>query len=106
MDPLVAVYTVLLAGALGFVGLVPAQAHRRGRGLVLAAVLGGFLLIAAVSALSAAQTVLGTVMTALAVLFATQAAVSALMMLWREMTEDPAPPAEPSDPAADRGASS
>lgn len=94
MDPIVAAYTVLLAVALGLSGLVQTQAHRRGRGLVLAAVLGGFVLIAAVSALSVAQSVLGTVMTALAVLFATQAAVSALRMLWRELADEDAPSAE------------
>lgn len=101
MDPIVAAYTVLLAGALGLSGLIQSQAHRRGRGLVLAAVLGGFVLIAAVSALSVAQTVLGTVMTALAVLFATHAAVSALMMLWREVTDE----ADEAEPKKDESAS-
>ncbi len=100
MDPIVAAYTILLSGALGLLGLVHAQAHRRGRGLVLAAVLGGFVLIAAVGALVAAQTVIGTLMTALAVLFATQAAISALMMLWREINDEPVTPLAPDDEAA------
>ena len=94
MDPIVAAYTVLLAAALGLSGVVQSHAHRRGRGLVLSTVLGGFVLIAAVSALSVAQSVLGTVMTALAVLFATQAAVSAMVMLWRELADDDAPGVE------------
>jgi hypothetical protein len=98
MDPIVAAYTVLLAVALGLSGLVRAPAHRRGRGLVLAVVLGGFVLIAAVTALSMAQTVLDTIMTALAVLFSSQALVSALMMLWRESSDERAAPTPPVEP--------
>lgn len=94
MDPVIALYTVLLATALGFSGLARSDTRRRGRGLLLAAVLSGFIVVAAVSALVMATTVPGMIVTALAVLFSAQSATTALALLWREIrAETRAPPA-------------
>lgn len=85
MDPVIALYTVLLATALGLSGLARSDTRRRGRGLLLAAVLSGFIVVAAVSALVTAATIPGMIVTALAVLFSSQAATMAISLLWREI---------------------
>lgn len=90
MDPVIALYTVLLAVALGLSGFVRGDARRRGRSLLLAAALAGFILVAATSALVNCATVAGMILTALAVLFAAQAATTAFSLLWREICCAPA----------------
>jgi hypothetical protein len=85
MDPVIALYTVLLAVALGLSGFVRGDARRRGRGLLLAATLAGFMLVAATSALVNVTSVAGMILTALAVLFAAQSATTAFALLWREI---------------------
>lgn len=85
MDPVIALYTILLATALGLSGLARSDTRRRGRGLLLAGVLSGFIVVAATSALVTATTIPGMIVTALAVLFSAQAATAALSLLWREI---------------------
>lgn len=89
MDPVIALYTVLLAVALGLSGFVRGDARRRGRGLLLAAALAGFMLVAATSALVNVTSITGMILTALAVLFAAQSATTALSLLWREICCEP-----------------
>lgn len=89
MDPVIALYTVLLAVALGLSGFVRGDARRRGRGLLLAAALAGFMLVAATSALVNTTSITGMILTALAVLFAAQSATTALSLLWREICFEP-----------------
>lgn len=93
MDPVIALYTVLLAMALGLSGFVRGNAQRRGRGLLLAASLTGFMLVAATSALVNAASITSTVLTALAVLFAAQSATTAFSLLWREICCESTAPA-------------
>lgn len=85
MDPVIAAYTVLLAVALGLSGFLRGDARRRGRGLLMAATLAGFIVVAAASALVNAVSVLDTILTALAVFFSAQAATTAFALLWREI---------------------
>jgi hypothetical protein len=89
MDPVIALYTVLLAVALGLSGFVRGDARRRGRGLLLAAALAGFMLVAATSALVNVTSITGMILTALAVLFAAQSATTAFSLLWREICCEP-----------------
>jgi pyruvate dehydrogenase complex dehydrogenase (E1) component len=92
MDPVIALYTVLLATVLGLSGFARSDTRRRGRGLLLASVLAGFIVVAAVSALVIATTIPGMIVTALAVLFSAQAATTALSLLWREIHTETRPP--------------
>ena len=69
MDPVIAAYTVLLAVALGLSGFLRGDARRRGRGLLMAATLSGFIVVAAASALVNAVSVPDMILTALAVFF-------------------------------------
>jgi ABC-type transport system involved in cytochrome c biogenesis permease component len=91
MDPVIALYTVLLATVLGLSGFARSDTRRRGRGLLLASVLAGFIVVAAVSALVTATTIPGMIVTALAVLFSAQAATTALALLWREIRTETRP---------------
>lgn len=85
MDPVIAAYTVLLAVALGLSGFLRGDARRRGLGLLMAATLSGFIVVAAASALVNSTSILGIILTALAVFFSAQAATTAFSLLWREI---------------------
>lgn len=85
MDPVIAAYTVLLAVALGLSGFLRGDARRRGLGLLMAATLSGFIVVAAASALVNATSVPSIILTALAVFFSAQAATTAFSLLWREI---------------------
>jgi hypothetical protein len=98
MDPVIALYTVLLAVALGLSGFVRGDARRRGRGLLLAAALAGFMLVAATSALVNVTSVAGMILAALAVLFAAQSATTAFSLLWREICCEPPARTHPMPP--------
>ncbi|ANJ67527.1 hypothetical protein A9404_09130 [Halothiobacillus diazotrophicus] len=102
MDPVIALYTILLATALGLSGLARSDTRRRGRGLLLAGVLSGFIVVAATSALVTATTIPGMIVTALAVLFSAQAATAALSLLWREIRAETRPPAHRQHAERDR----
>lgn len=101
MDPVIALYTILLATALGLSGLARSDTRRRGRGLLLAGVLSGFIVVAATSALVTATTIPGMIVTALAVLFSAQAATAALSLLWREIRAESRP--RSSHPSSEAG---
>lgn len=85
MDPVIAAYTMLLAVALGLSGFLRGDARRRGRGLLMAATLSGFIVVAAVGALMNAVAIPDLILTSLAVFFSTQAATTAFSLLWREI---------------------
>jgi len=86
MDPVIAAYTVLLAVALGLSGFLRGDARRRGRGLLMAATLSGFIVVAATGALVYAVSVPDMILTSLAVFFSAQAATTAFALLWREIS--------------------
>ena len=86
MDPVIAAYTVLLAVALGLSGFLRGDARRRGRGLLMAVTLSGFIVVAAASALVNAVSVPDLILTSLAVFFSAQAATTAFSLLWREIS--------------------
>lgn len=90
MDPVIALYVLLLATVFGLSWFQHGDHVRRGRGLLVAAALAGFLLVAAVSALVTAGTVLGQMLAALAVLFAAQGATASIALLWHELRADEA----------------
>lgn len=94
MDPVILLYTVLLATAFGLSWFQHGDHQRQGRALLVSAVLAGFLLAAAVSALVQATSVLGQILAALATLFAAQSATASIALLWHEVvadaTEEPA----------------
>jgi thioredoxin reductase (NADPH) len=85
MDPVIAAYTVLLAVALGLSGFLRGDARRRGRGLLMAATLSGFIVVAATGALVNAVSVPDLILTSLAVFFSAQAATTSFSLLWREI---------------------
>jgi len=88
MDMSSALYVAVLALSLGLVLFQHWVRPRKGRILLVAAVLGGFVVIAAAHALASAVTVGGQVMAALGVLFGAQGATASLVLLWREMEAD------------------
>lgn len=101
MDPVILLYTVLLATAFGLSWFHHGDHQRQGRVLLVSAVLAGFLLTAAVSALVLASSVLGQILAALATLFAAQAATASIALLWHEVAADTA--AEPAPLQEDDG---
>ena len=84
MGTLEALYLLLLTVALGLQLFDGWPFERRGRVLLVALVLCGVLLAAAMQALGRAASVSGQVMAALGELLATQGAMGSLMLLWRE----------------------
>jgi len=88
MDMSSALYVVILAGSLGLVLFQHWARPRKGRIVLVSAVLAGFVLVAAVHALASAQSMFAQVMAALGVLFGAQGATASLMLLWREMQAD------------------
>ncbi|HHO82047.1 MAG TPA: hypothetical protein ENN01_02265 [Halothiobacillus sp.] len=88
MDMSSALYVAVLALSLGLVLFQHWARSRKGRILLISAVLGGFVVIAATHALASAVTVGGQVMAALGVLFGAQGATASLVLLWREMEAD------------------
>jgi CHASE2 domain-containing sensor protein len=106
MDPVIAAYTVLLAVALGLSGFLRGDARRRGRGLLMAATLSGFIVVAAAGALVNAVSVPDMILTSLAVFFSAQAATTAFSLLWREIcsTRQAREPVPGSDRREDKSA--
>jgi len=92
MDPVILLYTVLLATAFGLSWFHHHDHQRQGRVLLISAVLAGFLLTAAVSALVLATSVLGQTLSALATLFAAQASMASFALLWHEINADAGEP--------------
>jgi len=88
MDPVILLYTVLLATAFGLSWFHHGDHQRQGRVLLVSAVLAGFLLTAAVTALVLAGSVLGQILSALATLFAAQSTTASIALLWHEIAAD------------------